>query len=150
MIGVIRPLADRRNRATHYFAVEFKKHLGRDKNFGILPATSSWRTRLMSNRRFEMYDYRQIIHRIRMGQTDREIARTKIIGRAKCSQIRAIARDKGWISNDSPLPDDAALSDVFAKKSGCNATHESKCRAYEEQIKTWMGEGIHLTTIHRT
>jgi hypothetical protein len=84
-----------------------------------------------------------------MGQTDREIARTKIIGRAKCSQIRAIARDKGWISNDSPLPDDAALSDVFVKKSVCNTTHESKCRAHEEQIKTWMGEGICLTTIHR-
>jgi hypothetical protein len=80
MIGVIRPPADRRNRAIYYFVIEFKKHLGQDKNFGMLPATPSWRIRPMSNRRFEMYDYRQIIHRIRMGQTDREIARTKIIG----------------------------------------------------------------------
>lgn len=96
-----------------------------------------------------MYDYRQIIHRIRMGQTDREIARTKIIGRAKCSRIRAIALDKGWLSNDSPLPDDAALANVFAKKLVGNPTHESKCQNHEEQIKTWIGEGICLTTIHR-
>jgi hypothetical protein len=38
-----------------------------------------------------MYEYRQIMHRIRMGQTDREIARTEIIGRAKCGHIRSIA-----------------------------------------------------------
>lgn len=93
MIGAMRPLplADRRNGATDYFVLVFKKHFGQDKNFSMLPATTSWRIRTMSNRRFEMYDYRQIIHRIRMGQTDRKIARTKIIGRTKCGQIRAIA-----------------------------------------------------------
>ena len=70
-----------------------------------------------------MYDYRQIIHRIRMGQTDREIARTKIIGRAKCGRIRAIAQDQGWLATDSPLPDDITLSSVFIKKSFSNPTH---------------------------
>jgi len=29
----------------------------------------------MSNRRFEMYQYRQVIHRMRMGESDRTIAR---------------------------------------------------------------------------
>ena len=97
-----------------------------------------------------MYDYRQIIHRIRMGQTDREIARTKIIGRAKCGRIRAIAQDQGWLATDSPLPDDITLSSVFIKKSFSNPTHESKCRNHEEQIRTWLGDGICLTTIQRT
>ena len=96
-----------------------------------------------------MYDYRQIIHRIRMGQTDREIARTKIIGRAKCGHIRSIAREKGWLASESPLPDDAALSDVFAKRSYVNPTHESKCQSHEEQIRTWISEGVCLTTIQR-
>jgi hypothetical protein len=77
-----------------------------------------------------MYDYRQIIHRIRMGQTDREIARTKIIGRSKCGQIRAIAQEKGWLAGESPLPDDAALSEVFAKKAPSNPTHQSKCHSH--------------------
>ena len=96
-----------------------------------------------------MYDYRQIIHRIRMGQTDREIARTKIIGRAKCGQIRAMALEKGWLAGESPLPDDAALSDVFAKKLHSNPTHQSKCHSHEEQIRTWLGDGVCLTTIQR-
>jgi len=149
MIGAMRPLADRRNRATGYLVLALKKHLGQDKNFCMLPATTSWRIRKMSNRRFEMYDYRQIIHRIRMGQTDREIARTKIIGRAKCSRIRTIALDKGWLTIDNPLPDDTALADAFAKQSVGNPTHESKCRDHEDQIKTWISEGICLTTIRR-
>jgi hypothetical protein len=149
MIGAMRPLADRRNRATGYFVLVLKKHLGQDKNFSMLPATTSWRIRTMSNRRFEMYDYRQIIHRIRMGQTDREIARTKIIGRTKCGQIRAIAQDKGWLAEESPLPDDAALSEVFTNKASSNPTHQSKCHSYEEQIKTWLSDGICLTTIQR-
>jgi len=31
----------------------------------------------MANRRFEMFHYRQIIHRMRMGESDRAIAKTK-------------------------------------------------------------------------
>lgn len=149
MIDVMRPVADRRNRAAYYFVIALKKHLGQDKNFSMLPATTSWRIRKMSNRRFEMYDYRQIIHRIRMGQTDREIARTKIIGRVKCGQIRAMALEKGWLASEGPLPDDAALSDVFTKKLHFNPTHQSKCHSHEEQIRTWLGDGVCLTTIQR-
>ena len=95
-----------------------------------------------------MYDYRQIIHRIRMGQTDREIARTKITGRAKCGQIRAIAQGQGWLAGESPLPDDTALSDVFVKKAP-DTDPSTKCHSHEEQIKTWLGDGVCLTTIQR-
>jgi len=45
----------------------------------------------MSNRRFEMYQYRQVIHRMRMGESDRSIARTGLTGGIKCGQVRAIA-----------------------------------------------------------
>lgn len=96
-----------------------------------------------------MYDYRQMIHRMRMGQTDREIARAKIIGRPKCSQIRAIARDKGWLSNEIPLPDDVALSEVFSKKTFINPMHTSKCENHETQVKIWIDQGIYLTTIYQ-
>jgi len=94
-----------------------------------------------------MYDYRQIIHRIRMGQTDREIARTRTVGRTKCSQIRFIARSKGWLERDCALPDDAILAEVFGKKPGINPIHVSACRDYEEQILVWLGQGVCLTTI---
>jgi len=103
----------------------------------------------MSNRRFEMYDYRHVIHRMRMGETDREIARTKIIGRAKCARVRSIAGQNGWLLQDSPLPDDTALAEVFEKRPDLNPTHQSVSRPYEEQIRNWLRDGVCLSTIHR-
>ena len=66
----------------------------------------------MANRRFEMFHYRQIIHRMRMGESDRAIAKTKIIGRFKCGHVRAVAEKNGWLGS-MPLPDDAELAAAF-------------------------------------
>jgi transposase len=103
----------------------------------------------MANRRFEMFQYRQVIHRMRMGQSDRAIAKTKLIGRLKCRQVRAIAGEKGWLGN-IPLPDDAELSAAFEAEQNPNPTHESLSLPYEPQIQKWINDGICLTTIHQT
>ena len=66
----------------------------------------------MANRRIEMYHYRQVIHRMRQGQSDRAIARSKLIGRTKCAAVRAVAAQKGWLDS-GPLPDDEQLAAVF-------------------------------------
>lgn len=101
----------------------------------------------MANRRFEMYQYRQVIHRMRMGQTDRAIAKTKLMGRLKCSQIRAIAEPNGWLG-DIPLPDDQTLAQMFEKKTP-NPTQDSLCLPFEKQIDKWFDAGVCGTTIHR-
>ncbi len=44
----------------------------------------------MANRRIEMHQYRQVIHRMRPGQRDRAIARSKLIGRTKKSTPPAL------------------------------------------------------------
>ena len=54
----------------------------------------------MSNRRFEMYQYRNVIHRMRMGESDRTIALTKLMGRGKCKQVRQIAEQNGWLGKE--------------------------------------------------
>lgn len=101
----------------------------------------------MSNRRFEMYQYRQVIHRMKMGETDRAIARSKLMGRVKCAQVRAVAEQNGWLTN-VPLPDDQTLTQLFVKEAP-NITHDSYCIPHEEQIKKWFEQGIQGTTIHR-
>lgn len=53
-----------------------------------------------------MYEYRQVIHRIRMGQSDRAIAKTGLMGRLKCGLVRAIAQERGWLGS-GPLPESA-------------------------------------------
>jgi len=100
----------------------------------------------MANRRFEMYQYRQIIHCMRMGQSDRTIAQSRLIGRIKCAQVRALALRNGWLG-DGPLPDDAELAQVFKGNRSANSTRESLCERYKEQIEQWLAQGIQATTI---
>jgi len=104
----------------------------------------------MANRRFEMFEYRQVIHRMRMGQSDRAIAKSGLMGRLKCAFVRTVAENRGWLSTDVPLPDDTELATVFTTEAIANPTHQSLSLPYEEQIKKWTQEGICWSTIHQT
>lgn len=101
----------------------------------------------MANRRFEMYEYRQVLVRMRLGDSDREIARSRLMGRTKSATLRATATEHGWLDPDRPLPDDAALADVLAKptKGGGPA---STVEPFREQILAWREAGIQGTTIY--
>ena len=101
----------------------------------------------MANRRFEMYQYRHVIHRMRMGETDRAIARTKLMGRLKCAEVCAVAEQNGWLE-DTPLPEDQVLA-AMLKKATANSTHDSHCLPHKDQIAKWFNTGIQGTTIHR-
>ena len=45
----------------------------------------------MGNRRFEMHDYRHIISRVRLGESDRQIAKAGLMGRNKAADLREVA-----------------------------------------------------------
>ena len=51
----------------------------------------------MANRRFEMYQYRQVIVRMRLGESDRAIAKTGLMGRKKIRSVRELASTCGWL-----------------------------------------------------
>lgn len=102
----------------------------------------------MSNRRFEMYQYRNVIHRMRMGESDRTIALTKLMGRGKCKQVRRIAERNGWLGKE-PLPDDETLAAAFAIKPAVNPTQVSLSLPFTEQIRQWVEQGVRMTTIYR-
>ena len=67
----------------------------------------------MAKRSFEMYQYRQVLLRMRQGDSDREIARSGLMGRSKSAAVRTVALDRGWLEPSSPLPDDEALAAYF-------------------------------------
>jgi transposase len=100
----------------------------------------------MANRRIEMHEYRQVIHRMRQGQSDRAIAKAKLVGRLKCAWVRSIAQEKGWLEN-GPLPDDQQLSKIFAIPKTPNPTQTSLTQPHEKKIKTWVNQGVQATTI---
>ena len=71
----------------------------------------------MANRMFEIYEYRQIIARMRLGDSDPRIAKAGLMGRKKTSKLREIALAQGWIEKEHPLPDDSILATVFHNTS---------------------------------
>jgi len=52
----------------------------------------------MGNRRFEMYQYRQVLVRMRQGDSDRDIARSRLMGRKKVARLRVVAQERGWLA----------------------------------------------------
>jgi hypothetical protein len=63
----------------------------------------------MANRRFEMFYYRQVIYRMRMGENNLAIAKSRVVGRLKCAQVHAVAEKSGRLG-PVPLSDDAELA----------------------------------------
>lgn len=102
----------------------------------------------MSNRRFEMYQYRQIIVRLRQGDSIRGIAQSKLADRKKIRLIRKVALRQGWLALDNALPSDDELALAFKPK--VVITTPSLALPYSEKIKTWIEQGIQATTIHDT
>jgi len=101
----------------------------------------------MANRSFEMFHYRQVIHRMRMGESDRAIAKTKLMGRLKCGEVRAIAEKNGWLGA-APLPDDTELAAAFETEEAANPTRQSLSLPYEQQIRRWIENDVCWSTIH--
>jgi hypothetical protein len=51
----------------------------------------------MGKRRFEMHEYRQIIVRLRLGETIRGLAQSKLASRKKIRVVRKIAIQQKWL-----------------------------------------------------
>jgi transposase len=100
----------------------------------------------MSNRSFDMYQYRQIIFRLRQGDSVRGIAQTKLADRKKLRQIRDIARQQGWLNIERDLPTDEELSPWFKPQQ--KAPQQSAAAPYKAQIEEWVKQGIQASTIH--
>lgn len=101
----------------------------------------------MAKRRFEMYQYRQALVRMRQGDSDRDIARDGLIGRRKLKDVRAAAAARGWLVPEQPLPDDTALAAVFAQPARA-PTCVSTVEPLREVITAWFQAGLQGTTIH--
>lgn len=94
------------------------------------------------------HQYRQIIVRLRLGETSRAIARAGLAGRKKVKAILKIARQAGWLDSTKALPEDRELSKFFKEVKVATASTTSLASVHEEQIKQWNAQGIQTTTIH--
>jgi transposase len=97
-----------------------------------------------------MYQYRQILVRMRQGDSDRDIARAKTMGRKKVAQLREIARERDWLAVDSPIPDEQTLAAVLGRKEILPSSCLSTLEPWRKQVTQWRAAGIQGTTIHAT
>jgi hypothetical protein len=104
----------------------------------------------MSNRRFEMIEYRQIIVRMRQGDSNCTLAKAGLIGRPKAKALRQIADQQGWLDTDQPLPADEVLSQVLKQpaKTSVPAT-ASSVEPYRAVVRQWVENGVQAKTIYQ-
>ncbi|HEY9159454.1 MAG TPA: IS21 family transposase [Desulfomonilia bacterium] len=98
------------------------------------------------NRRFEVYQYRQVLLHMRQGETDRSIAKARLLGRRKASIVRAIATQEGWLNPDNQLPEDGVLKEKLMPPERRSST-TSSVEPFTELISEWVKNGIQATTI---
>ncbi len=103
----------------------------------------------MSKRRFEMYHYRQALVRMRQGDSDRDIARSRLMGRKKAAQLRGLAALHGWLVPETALPDDAQLAEVLVIGTALPASSISTLEPWRAQIATWADAGVSGVRIHQ-
>ena len=101
----------------------------------------------MSFRRFEMHQYRQVLSRMRLGDTDRAIARAGLMGRRKTAKLRQSAVKHGWLDPEVPLPEDTELARHLHTRKDDHLL-PSLVEPYSDEVITWWKDGIQGTTIH--
>ncbi len=94
-----------------------------------------------------MYQYRHILVRMRMGDSNRAIADSGVAGRNKVKAIKRIALEHGWLELDKDLPDDTQLAAIFGEKPP-NPTTTSSGKA-QRSIRRWWINMVSLAATGR-
>ena len=96
-----------------------------------------------------MYQYRQIIFRLRSGDTIRGIARAKLADRKKVRAIHKIAIQQGWLDPAQELPTDEVLAKFFGQRIVVTEkSHYPLISPHQSQVEEWYRQGIQASTIH--
>ena len=96
-----------------------------------------------------MYEYRQALMRMRQGDSEREIARSKLMGRSKAARFRELARTQGWLDPERPLPEDAEIAAALGQPK-LPVTAQSSIAAYRPLVERWLAQGVSGVEIHTT
>ena len=94
-----------------------------------------------------MFQYRQVLVRLRAGDTVREIARSGLMGRDKLSALRTMAEQQGWLDPDAPVPDDATIAAALGVGRRASST-VSSVEPHRELVQRWLDAGVQGRAIH--
>ena len=101
----------------------------------------------MSRRKIEMHHYRQALLRMRQGDSDRDIAKSGLMGRRTAASLRLLAGERDWLATEQPPPDDATIAEALAPAKRA-ATTVSSLEPHRERIAAWLAQGVSGVVIH--
>jgi len=94
-----------------------------------------------------MFQYRQVLVRLRQGDSDRDIARSRLMGRSKVAAFRALAVAQGWFAPEAVLPDDATIAALIGQARRARSTI-STVEPHRAQVERWAAQGVGGVAIH--
>lgn len=80
------------------------------------------------------------------GDTDRELARGRYMGRRKLGALRALAAERGWLAAGAELPDDEAIATAIGAPRRASST-VSGLEPHRDRIAAWLEQGVAGTAI---
>jgi hypothetical protein len=89
----------------------------------------------------EMFQFRQVLVRLRAGDTAREIARSGLLGRDKLIELTRLARTQGWLEPGCELPDDETIVTALAPRKRASST-VSSAEPLREVVQRWFDAGV--------
>jgi transposase len=96
--------------------------------------------------RIHMNHLREIIYRLRIGESQRRIAKDLSLSRMTVSKYRRWAEGQGYLDATSPLPDDATLAAAWGKPASPPRV-DSSVEPYRQRVQAWVEQGVEMVAI---
>jgi hypothetical protein len=93
-----------------------------------------------------MTEIRNIIHRLRMGQSKRRIHKDLLTHRSIIRELHNLAIIHQWLNPESPMPSDEEIAKVWDRKT------KTQCHpldTYRDQLERWHKEGLSSVVIYQ-
>lgn len=94
-----------------------------------------------------MFQYRQVLLRLRQGESDRDIARSGLMGRPKAGTLRALATREGWLDPAVPLPGDEEIALKVGRARRARSSISS-VEPFRDRVERWDADGVSGVVIH--
>jgi transposase len=96
--------------------------------------------------RIHMNHLRELIYRLRAGESQRRIAKDLRMSRATVSKYQAWAEAQGYLEVNQPLPDDATLAAALGESPKLPRA-ESSVEPYREIVQAWVDQSVEMAAI---
>jgi transposase len=95
-----------------------------------------------------MNHWRDLIYRLRCGDSERQIAKDLALSRTTVHKYRALAEGHGFLQVDRPLPDEGTLQAALG--AGPQPPHTvSTVQTYQETVQRLLDQQIEMTAIYQ-